>query len=83
MLVIWKDVTEEKKIKAAKELEQIALEEQKLSNLFKANELSSALKLALKLKRPFQVLKIVESKYYQCKHLHIIYLYLYKRIYVE
>ncbi|KAG6800849.1 transducin beta-like protein 3 [Apis mellifera caucasica] len=61
LLIIWKDVTEEKKIKAAKELEQIALEEQKLSNLFKANELTSALKLALKLERPFQVLKIVET----------------------
>ena len=62
LLVIWKDVTEEKKIKAATELEQLALEEQKLANLLKADKLTSALKIALKLERPFQVLKIIESK---------------------
>ena len=62
LLVIWKDVTEEKKIKAAIELEQLALEEQKLANLLKADKLTSALKIALKLERPFQVLKIIESK---------------------
>lgn len=63
MLVIWKDVTEENKIKAAMKLEQLALEEQKLANLLKANKLTSALNIALKLERPFQVLKIVESKF--------------------
>ncbi|KAF3426745.1 hypothetical protein E2986_00910 [Frieseomelitta varia] len=61
LLVIWKDVTEEKKIKAAMELEQLALEEQKLANLLKADKLTSALKIALKLERPFQVLKIIET----------------------
>lgn len=61
LLVIWKDVTEEKKIKAAIELEQLALEEQKLANLLKADKLTSALKIALKLERPFQVLKIIET----------------------
>lgn len=44
-------------------LEQLALEEQKLANLLKANKLTSALNIALKLERPFQVLKIVESKF--------------------
>lgn len=61
LLVIWKDVTEENKIKAAMKLEQLALEEQKLANLLKANKLTSALNIALKLERPFQVLKIVET----------------------
>lgn len=42
-------------------LEQLALEEQKLANLLKANKLTSALNIALKLERPFQVLKIVET----------------------
>ncbi|CAL7933041.1 unnamed protein product [Xylocopa violacea] len=61
LLIIWKDVTEERKLKAAKEMEQLALEEQRLANLIKANKLNSALHLALKLERPFQVLKIIES----------------------
>ncbi|XP_076764821.1 transducin beta-like protein 3 [Xylocopa sonorina] len=61
LLIIWKDVTEERKTKAAKELERLALEEQQLANLIKANKLNSALHLALKLQRPLQVLKIIES----------------------
>lgn len=46
------------------EIEQLALEEQKLANLLKASKLTSALNLALKLDRPFKVLKIVESKFH-------------------
>nr|XP_031841199.1 transducin beta-like protein 3 [Nomia melanderi] len=61
LLIIWKDITEEKKEKAALEMKQLALEEQELANLLQANKLSSALNLSLKLKRPLQVLKIVES----------------------
>ncbi|KOC70448.1 Transducin beta-like protein 3, partial [Habropoda laboriosa] len=61
LLIIWKDVTEERKIKAAMQLEQLILEEQQLANLFKANQLTTALNLALKLGRPFKVLKIIES----------------------
>ncbi|KZC07335.1 Transducin beta-like protein 3, partial [Dufourea novaeangliae] len=60
LLIIWKDVTEEKKEKAISEIKQIALEEQQLANLLKANQLSSALRLSLKLKRPLQVRRIVE-----------------------
>lgn len=59
----WRDVTVEKKAAAAAEAERLALEEQKLANLLKADELLAALKLALKLERPLQVLKIVESEY--------------------
>jgi hypothetical protein len=37
------------------------LEEQKLANLLKAEELVAALHLAITLERPLQVLKIVEG----------------------
>ncbi|EZA55080.1 Transducin beta-like protein [Ooceraea biroi] len=61
LLIIWKDVTEERKARITLEKEQLALEEQKLANLLKADELQAALRLALKLERPLQVLKIVEA----------------------
>lgn len=61
LLVIWRDVTEEKRAQAASEKEQLALEEQKLANLLKAEQLHAALRLALKLERPLQVLKITEG----------------------
>lgn len=44
-------------------MKQFALEEQQLANLLKANKLSSALNLSLKLERPLQVLKIIESEF--------------------
>lgn len=61
VLAKWRDVTVEKKAAAAAEAERLALEEQKLSNLLKADQLLAALKLALKLERPLQVLKIIEN----------------------
>ncbi|XP_076632877.1 transducin beta-like protein 3 isoform X1 [Colletes latitarsis] len=61
LIVVWKDVTEERKRKVEEEAKQLALEEQQLRNLLEANKLSSALILSLKLERPMQVLKIVES----------------------
>lgn len=61
LLVIWRDVTEEKKNQMAAEKERIILEEQKLANLLQANELSTALQIALELERPLQVLRIVEG----------------------
>lgn len=61
LLVIWRDVTEEKKVQAAKEKERFVFEEQKLANLLKAEELQAALRLALKMERPLQVLKIIEG----------------------
>lgn len=60
-MVVWRDVTEEKREKAIAEREELILEEQKLANLLQANELVAALKLALKLEKPFKVLKIVED----------------------
>ncbi|XP_025995592.1 transducin beta-like protein 3 [Solenopsis invicta] len=61
LLVIWRDVTEEKKAQTASEKAQLVLEEQKLANLLKAEELVAALQLAITLERPLQVLKIVEA----------------------
>ncbi|XP_043282160.1 transducin beta-like protein 3 [Venturia canescens] len=61
LLVVWRDVTEENRLKATAEREKLILEEQKLSNLLKANELTDALRLALKLERPYQVIKIVDA----------------------
>ncbi|XP_043504801.1 transducin beta-like protein 3 isoform X2 [Polistes fuscatus] len=61
LLIIWKDVTEERKNRIAAEKEKFILEEQKLANLLKANDLFQALKIALELERPLQVLKIVEG----------------------
>ena len=61
LLVIWRDVTQENRLKAAAERDQLILEEQKLSNLLKSDKLAAALRLALKLERPYQVLKIVDN----------------------
>ncbi|XP_011257031.1 transducin beta-like protein 3 isoform X1 [Camponotus floridanus] len=61
LLIIWRDVTEEKKVQAAKEKERLVFKEQKLTNLLKAEELQAALRLALKMERPLQVLKIIEA----------------------
>ncbi|KAI4489039.1 hypothetical protein M0804_004537 [Polistes exclamans] len=61
LLIIWKDVTEERKARIAAEKEKIVLEEQKLANLLKSNNFFQALKIALELERPLQVLKIVEG----------------------
>lgn len=60
-LIKWKDVTEDKKLQRQKELEEIALQEQKLSNYLQSEQLLKALKLALKLERPLQTLKIVQK----------------------
>lgn len=54
-------MTEERKLQRQKELEEIALEEQKLSNYLQSEQLLKALKLALKLDRPLQTLKIVQK----------------------
>lgn len=61
LLVIWRDVTEERRAQAAQEQERLVFEEQKLANLLKAEELQAALRLALKMERPLQVLKIIEG----------------------
>ena len=62
LLIIWRDVTEEKKQKAIEEQEKQIEQEQKLANLLQAQQLTAALNLALKLNKPFHVLRIVQGK---------------------
>lgn len=54
-LIKWKDITEEVKLEKIKKMEEMELEEQKLSNYLQNEQLLKALKLALKLEKPFQV----------------------------
>ncbi|XP_063995708.1 transducin beta-like protein 3 [Diachasmimorpha longicaudata] len=61
VMVVWRDVTAEKRQKAIAEREEMILEEQKLANLLKGEQLVAALKLALRLEKPHKVLKIVEN----------------------
>lgn len=60
-LIKWKDVTLEKRLEKTKIGEELAIQEQQLNNLVHNNELLKALKLSLRLDRPFQTLKIVEG----------------------
>lgn len=61
LLVKWKDVTEEKKLERIKQTEELALQEQQLSNYIHNDQLLEALKLALKLDRPLQVLRLIQN----------------------
>ncbi|RZC42608.1 Utp13 and/or WD40 domain containing protein [Asbolus verrucosus] len=61
LLIKWKDVTEERKLQRLKEEEEETLQQQKLANYLQNDQLLKALKLALKLDRPLQVLKIVQG----------------------
>lgn len=60
-LVKLKDVTVERKEKIAKEREEMILQEQELMNLLHDKKLVKALRLALRMERPLQVLKIVNE----------------------
>lgn len=61
LLVRWKDVTEEKRKSAIEEHEKLTLQEQELANLIHNDELLKALKMAIRLQRPHQSLKIVQG----------------------
>lgn len=61
LLLQWKDVTEERKLQKIKEMEEEALEDQKLRNYIQNDSLLEALSLALKLGRPQTVLKIIQG----------------------
>ncbi|XP_061713417.1 transducin beta-like protein 3 [Cydia pomonella] len=60
-LIKFQDVTLERREKMAKEREEMILQEQELANLLHDKKLIKALKLALRMERPFQVLKIVNE----------------------
>lgn len=61
LLVRWRDVTEEKKLEKIKENEELVLQEQQLNNYIFNDQLLKALKLALRLNRPQQVLRIIQD----------------------
>lgn len=61
LFVKWRDVTEEKKLEKIKENEELALQEQQLNNYLHNDQLLDALKLALRLDRPQQVLRIIQK----------------------
>lgn len=61
-MIFWKDRTEENRLEDIKSGQEKVKQEQLLANLIKANELLPALQLAIKLDRPMQTYKIVESE---------------------
>lgn len=61
LLVIWKDVTEDKKAKDATEQMLRVRNEQLLMNHLQVGQFHSALILAIKLEKPHQVFKIAEG----------------------
>lgn len=60
-LIRWKDVTEEKKIKEIEAKQEEILQEQELHNLLAQNKTLKALRLALRLEKPYLTLKIINS----------------------
>ncbi|XP_077294139.1 transducin beta-like protein 3 [Arctopsyche grandis] len=61
LLIKWKDVTTEKREKETKERQDLIMQEQELSNLLHDKKMVKALKLALKLDKPFLTLKIINE----------------------
>lgn len=60
-LIRWKDVTEEKKVKEIEAKQEELLQEQELYNLLAQNKTLKALRLALRLEKPYLTLKIINS----------------------
>lgn len=65
-LVLWRDVTEKRQEEAEEARQKLILQEQELANLVKSDQLLSALKLALSLDRPLQVLRIIQGECCHC-----------------
>jgi hypothetical protein len=61
-LILWRDVTEKRQEEAEEARQKLILQEQELANLVKSDQLLSALKLALSLDRPLQVLRIIQGE---------------------
>ncbi|KAF4516821.1 hypothetical protein B566_EDAN006215 [Ephemera danica] len=68
-IVIWKDTTVEHKEAEIKAHQEKVIGEQRLANLMQAEEYDEALELALKLNRPNNALKVVESIIYNKRDL--------------
>lgn len=63
ILTVWRDITEEKVIQNIEKKNKLIEEEQRLNNLLNAKEWTRAFELALKLDRPFTLLKVVRGTY--------------------
>lgn len=61
LLVKWKDTTEEKRLIATREKQELTIQEQELANLISENRLLKALRLALRLEKPLMSLKIINN----------------------
>lgn len=57
----WRDVTEEKKREEIEKRQEEILEEQELNNLLNQKQMLKALRLALRLNRPYMTLKIINT----------------------
>jgi hypothetical protein len=57
-------VTEKRRDEAEEARQKLVLQEQELANLLKSDHLLAALKLALSLDRPLQVLRIIQGEWY-------------------
>lgn len=60
-LIRWKDVTEERRAVEVAARQEVALQEQQLTNLIAEKKLLKALRLALRLEKPLLSLKIINS----------------------
>lgn len=60
-LTKFKDVTIEKREEQIEKQTEMIQEEQKMNNLLQSNQLTKALRIALKLDRPYQALKIIQK----------------------
>lgn len=61
LLIRWKDVTVEKRTEVIKVAQEGLLQEQELMNLLRQRKMLKALKLALRLEKPFLSLRIVNE----------------------
>uniref|UniRef100_A0A914XEE8 U3 small nucleolar RNA-associated protein 13 C-terminal domain-containing protein n=1 Tax=Plectus sambesii TaxID=2011161 RepID=A0A914XEE8_9BILA len=60
-LLVWDDVSEKERLEAEKKRSERVAQEQQLANLLEQNRFTDALRLTLKLGRPFSALKVVEQ----------------------
>lgn len=62
LLTIWKDVTDRKVKEAVNRRKNLLETEQKLQNVIESGKWAAAVQLAIQLKRPFALLRVIRSK---------------------
>jgi len=63
ILTIWKDITDQKVQESHSRKKALLETEQKLQNVINSGKWANAIELAIKLKRPFALLRVVRSKF--------------------